>query len=149
MHWFEPISDWFRSHDAIVWWLVALSAGMFLLTPVAAAWYVTRLPKDAFARRRRRSDMPWWQRHPLLGPLIVIAKNLLGTALVVAGVVMLVVPGQGALTIAVGLLLVDFPGKRRLERWLATRKNVWRSLNWLRKKAGREPLERPEQEIGR
>jgi hypothetical protein len=62
---------------------------------------------------------------------------------VVAGLVMLVVPGQGLLTLAVGLMLMDFPGKFRLERWLATRGPVWRSLNWLRKRARRPPLERP------
>jgi hypothetical protein len=56
---------------------------------------------------------------------------------------MLLVPGQGLLTIAVGLMLVDFPGKFRFERWLAVRPPVWRSINWLRKRAGRGPLERP------
>ena len=44
---------------------------------------------------------------------------------------MLVAPGQGLLTMVVGLLLVDFPGKYRLERWLVTRQQVWRSINWL------------------
>jgi hypothetical protein len=144
MPWLESLSEWFRSHDAVMWWLVAISAAMFVLTPIAVAWYVTRLPKDAFAKRRRRRDTPWWQTHAVLGPLIVVAKNLLGIALLLAGLVMLVVPGQGALTIAVGLLLVDFPGKRRLERWLATRTTVWRSLNWLRKKAGRVPFQPPD-----
>jgi hypothetical protein len=56
---------------------------------------------------------------------------------------MLIVPGQGMLTIAVGLVLTNFPGKFRLERWIATRRSVWRSINWLRRRAGREPLERP------
>jgi hypothetical protein len=53
------------------------------------------------------------------------------------------VPGQGLLTIAVGLILLDFPGKFRLERWLATRRSVWRSLNWLRRRAGSKPLQMP------
>jgi hypothetical protein len=64
--------------------------------------------------------------------------------LVVAGLVMLVVPGQGLLTIVVGLMLLDFPGKYRLERWLATRPKVWQSINWLRRRAGYEELQRPE-----
>jgi hypothetical protein len=53
---------------------------------------------------------------------------------------MLIVPGQGLLTIAVALILLDFPGRFRLERWLATRPAVWRSLNWLRKRAGHKPF---------
>jgi hypothetical protein len=56
---------------------------------------------------------------------------------------MLVVPGQGLLSIAVALIVLDFPGKFRLERWLATRPPVWRSLNWLRKRFDRPPLEIP------
>jgi hypothetical protein len=40
-------------------------------------------------------------------------------------------------------MLLDFPGKYRLERWLATRRAVWRSINWLRRRAGREPLQQP------
>ena len=56
---------------------------------------------------------------------------------------MLVTPGQGVLTIVVGMLLFDFPGKFRLERWLVTRPTVWRSINWLRERAGREPSQTP------
>jgi hypothetical protein len=73
----------------------------------------------------------------------LVGKNLLGAVLIVAGLLMLVVPGQGLLTIAVGLALTDFPGKFRLERWIVKRPSVWRTINWLRRRAGREPLERP------
>jgi len=72
-----------------------------------------------------------------------IGKNLLGVLLVIAGLAMLVMPGQGLLTIVAGVLLIDFPGKYCLERWLVTRKTVWRSINWLRKRAGRKPLLSP------
>ena len=61
------------------------------------------------------------------------------------GIAMLVLPGQGLLTIVVGIVLLNFPGKYRLERWLATRSPVWRSLNWLRRRAGRPELQRPEE----
>ncbi len=64
--------------------------------------------------------------------------------LVLAGIAMLVLPGQGVLTIVVGLVLMNFPGKYRLERWMATRRPIWKSLNWLRRKARRPELERPE-----
>jgi hypothetical protein len=73
----------------------------------------------------------------------LIAKSTLGAILVIAGVLMLVAPGQGLLTIAAGLMLLEFPGKYRLERWLATRRQVWSSMNWLRRRAGREQLSRP------
>jgi hypothetical protein len=115
---------------------------LVLLTPIALAWAVIQLPVDYFTAKRRR-PLGSWARHPLLRALLVVAKNLLGLLLLVAGVVMLIVPGQGLLSIAVALVLLDFPGKFRLERWLATRKAVWRSLNWLRKRAGHEALKKP------
>jgi hypothetical protein len=56
------------------------------------------------------------------------------------GVAMLVLPGQGVLTIITGLLLLDFPGKYRFERWLVRRGPVLRGVNWLRDRAGRQAL---------
>lgn len=134
---------WAKSHDAVLWWLFAASVAMFLLTPLVVGWLAVRLPADYFTTRRRR-PAEWWQRLPTLRPVVLIAKNLVGIVLVLAGLVMLVVPGQGLLTIVVGLILLDFPGKYRLERWLATRRPVWQSINWLRRRAGRDVFERPE-----
>ena len=53
---------------------------------------------------------------------------------------MLFIPGQGLLTIAIGLLLVDFPGKYRLERWLISRRPIIRVVNWMRRRAGRTEI---------
>jgi hypothetical protein len=54
---------------------------------------------------------------------------------------MLVLPGQGLITLFVGFFLIDFPGKYRFEKWLIRRKAVHRPINWLRRKSGREALE--------
>ena len=70
-------------------------------------------------------------------------KNLLGALLVVLGLVMLVTPGQGLLTLLAGLLLMNFPGKYRLECWVVLRPGVLRALNWLRGRGGQPPFERP------
>jgi hypothetical protein len=131
-----------EEYQAILWWSFAASVALFVLTPLAVLWIVVRLPVDYFAAKRRPRD-----EGPLpsgLRPVVIVVKNLVGALLVVAGLVMLVVPGQGLLTIVVGLMLLDFPGKYRLERWLATRSQVWRSINWLRRRAGHEELQRPE-----
>jgi hypothetical protein len=142
MDWLKRLLDGANSHDVLLWWLFAVSVGMFLLSPLVVGWLVVRLPGDYFTARRR-SRHAYWQHHAVLRPAVLILKNLLGIVLFLAGLVMLLVPGQGLLTMAVGLMLVDFPGKFRLERWLATRQPVWRSINWLRKRAGREPLKWP------
>lgn len=98
---------------------------------------VVRIPADYFSTERR----------PPAGPVgvrlaIAILKNLAGVALVLVGIVLSVpgIPGQGILTILVGLMLTDLPGMRRLERTLARRRRVRRALDRIRAKFGREPL---------
>jgi hypothetical protein len=143
MEWIAPIMDWVKSHQSMMWWIFAASLAVSLLVPVAVGWAVVQLPADYFApKKRRRSSV--WEEHAVLRPLYLIAKNLLGFTLIVAGIAMLVLPGQGLLTIVIGIILMNFPGKFRLERWLATRRPVWGSLNWLRRKARRPELQRPE-----
>jgi hypothetical protein len=115
---------------------------MLILTPLAVAWMLVRLPKDYFTKNERRA-LESWNEMPAVRYILLAVKNVLGVAIIVAGVIMLLVPGQGLLTIAVGLILTDFPGKFQLQRWIVKRPSVWRSINWLRKRAKREPLLRP------
>lgn len=129
----------------MVGWLFAVSLGLLVLSPVVVGWVVVRLPVDYFAADRRETGA-FLGDHPVWRPVMIVGKNLLGALLVVAGVLMLFVPGQGLLTIVMGVLLLDFPGKFRLERWLVTRRAVWRPINWLRKRAGREAFRRPKAE---
>jgi hypothetical protein len=70
------------------------------------------------------------------------AKNLLGVLVIALGVVLSLpgIPGQGILTILIGVLLLDIPGKRRLVRWLLRRPRLLKPLNRLRRWFGREPL---------
>jgi Putative transmembrane protein (PGPGW) len=142
MRYLEAAWDWSDLHDPLLWWLFAASLIMLLATPVLVGWMLVQLPADYFASPRRRTVALWERRHPWW-LAIVMAKNLIGIVLVLAGVVMLFTPGQGLLTIVLGILLVDFPGKHRLRRWLVTRPGVWRSINSLRERAGREPFQSP------
>jgi hypothetical protein len=145
MEWLGGLVEWAASYDVLLWWLFAASLALLLLTPLLVGWLVVRLPRDYFSAHRRR-PAPWLERYPSLRPVLLVGKNLLGLVLVLAGLVMLVVPGQGLLTLVVGVMLLDFPGKYRLEWWLATRPPVWRAINWLRKRAGHQPLEKPQAE---
>lgn len=70
-----------------------------------------------------------------------VARNVLGAGVVLAGVAMLVLPGQGILTVIAGLVLTDVPGKHRLLRWLVALPGVGSALQHLRARAGVEPLE--------
>ncbi len=136
------LTDWAKSNETLLWSLAAGSVALFLLTPVAVAWAIVRLPEDYFVSKRRQ-PLESWQHRPVLRSTLLVGKNVVGSVLIVAGVLMLLVPGQGLLTIVAGLILLDFPYKFLLERRLATQKHVWRSINWLRMRFGRPALERP------
>lgn len=89
---------------------------------------------------KRRYAMPKNATGRFLHFGLLVLKNVLGAIFLTLGVGMLVLPGQGLLTILIGLSLVDFPGKYRLERYLVTRSPVLRSLNWLRRRTGKPPF---------
>lgn len=139
--------DWIHDHPALVAWLSVLSVVMFLAGLVLTPWVITRLPADYFVRQSPPTSS-WRTRHPAVRVLLRIAKNAVGVALVLAGIAMLVLPGQGILTIIVGLLLLDLPGERRLEVWILERRPVKKAVDWLRKKAGRDPLLLPSRVSG-
>lgn len=123
-------------------WATGLSLAALVATAVGVPWVVARLPSDYFSRRRRSS---WRQNaaRPMLALAVSVGKNLLGSVLVLLGLLMLVTPGQGLLTLLIGLLLLNFPGKYRVERWLVRRRGVLRALNWLRRRRGQPPFEGP------
>jgi hypothetical protein len=134
---------WLQSHESLLAWLSAASVLMFVGSLSAIPWLVLRIPADYFLRQRHYADR-WKPRHPLLRIVFLAVKNSIGGLLLLAGIVMLVTPGQGVLTILVGLLFLDFPGKFALERRLVRMKPVQAAIAWMRAKAGRPPLELPE-----
>lgn len=122
-----------------IWWISGASLLSAAATLLTIPWVIARLPADYF-HHSHRENWRGSQRPPAIALVFGVVKNLVGAVLLVLGVVMLFIPGQGLLTILVGLLLMNFPGKYRLERWLVQRPGVLRSLNWLRKRHGRPPF---------
>lgn len=137
------ILEWIYSHKAVIWWLASSSIIIFLVTLIVVPWIVVRIPPDYFTRRKRRERSLFIFSHPVVQAIFTIIKNAFGLILVAAGIIMLFTPGQGLFTMLVGLMLMNFPGKYQLEKWLITRDNVSRSINWLRRRAGRDPLKLP------
>jgi hypothetical protein len=125
-----------------IWWITGASLLTALLALLAIPWVVTRLPADYFYHREREV----WQQtggEPFLALLLGLLKNIVGGILLALGLLMLFTPGQGVLTILIGLMLMNFPGKYRLEIWLVRRPGVLRSLNWLRARRGAPPFRLP------
>ena len=127
---------WLQGNTALLWWLFVLSIGSFVLVLLLLPVIVVRLEPDYFLASRRELTA----RGGLGKLLLRIGKNLLGFVFLLAGIAMLVLPGQGLLTILIGLLMLEFPGKRALERRLVARPAILDFLNRMRQKRGRPPL---------
>jgi len=134
--------QWVLDHQVLFETLGLVSLGLIVVSLVGFPLVVVNLPRDYFVRERR-DPAHQTRRHPVLWAALSVAKNILGFVLVVAGIAMLVLPGQGMLTILVGLAVSNFPGKFRLERRLVSRPAVGRALNRIRRLAGRPELEIP------
>ena len=100
---------------------------------------VARIPKDYFAALEPPPSR-FARQHPLVRLTLRVLRNLLGLVLILLGVALLLLPGQGLLTILVGMLLVEGPGKRRLELFVVRRRGIRRAIDWIRRRAGRPPL---------
>ena len=112
--------DWIREHHVLLSCLFGASVLMFVGSLIAVPWLVVHIPADYFLRRRRLLDR-WQPRHARLRVVLLIAKNAIGVVLLLAGAAMLILPGQGLLTILAGLMVLDFPGKFAIETWLVQR----------------------------
>lgn len=131
--------EWFQSNETLLWWIAVVSALTFVGTLALMPVLVARIPTDYFAHERR--DPSWRQdQHPAVRAALVVAKNALGVVLVAAGLAMLFLPGQGLVTMLIGIMLMNFPGKYRLERMIISQPPVLRAVNWLRARTGREAL---------
>jgi hypothetical protein len=152
MEWFWDGVRWLESLSWVQWLqslnlyeALAFSVGLFVLGVVGSllfvSWVVVRLPTTYFCDKCPPAF--WAEKHPLLRILGLVVKNLIGVILILIGIVLSLpgVPGQGILTILIGVMLVDFPGKRRLERWMVSWPIVLRGLNHLRARRGKPPLE--------
>ena len=99
---------------------------------------VVRIPENYFSSHNQHDFLPnssWFTRWGA-----VVAKNIAGAILVAAGILMLIGPGQGILTILIGLILMDIPGKRPLEARLIKRPIVLAAVNNFRAKYNKPPL---------
>jgi hypothetical protein len=129
---------------SITWQSVLVGVLLFLVSFALSLAIVSvimiKIPADYFRKGRPRNL--WSDRHPAVRFLGIVAKNVLGVLLVALGIVMSIpgVPGQGILTILLGIMLLDFPGKSNLEHKLVSRPQVLKAINKLRHRFGKLSL---------
>lgn len=133
------MEKWAGDWETLLWWLAMVSILMFAGSLVAIPFFARRIPEDYFLSPKRSKTR--WSTWPIyLQWLFIICKNVLGLILVLAGIAMLVLPGQGLLTIFVGLVLMNFPGKFTLERRIIHYAPIFRAINWIRQRQNIPPL---------
>ncbi len=127
------------SHSQIAFGVILFLVSLLVTSAIVTA-FILWIPPDHFVAEKR--GLQRRIASPVLRVAVLIGKNLLGVLLVVVGIVLSVpgVPGQGVLTILVGILLLDIPGKRRFELALVRRAPLRRVINKLRARFNRAPL---------
>lgn len=138
------IREWLHVHQHLLQLLASCSLIMLAITLVAIPVVVMNLPEDYFAASQRRSTHRPLRFNPLYAGLVIV-KNLLGVVVILAGLALLMLPGQGVITILIGLALTNFPGKFAIERWIVRQPGVSTTLNWIRTKGGKPPFAAPPQ----
>lgn len=126
------------------WEQILIGVGMFIVSFVisllAVGLVMVKIPADYFSPNYEPKFLPgkpWVIRWSA-----VIIKNLVGIVLIVVGILLSLpgVPGQGILTILLGLIMLDIPGKRPLEARIIKRPSVLSAVNGLRARWDKPPL---------
>ena len=138
-HLFEVVVHFLKRGG--LWWGVGISVAAAILTLVLATVIVVGWPADRF--KGEGPTEVGLHRHVIIRALALVAKNLAGAVLVALGLIMALpgVPGQGLLTMLIGLTLLSFPGKRRMERRFVRIPALLGAINRLRRRFARPPLE--------
>lgn len=130
------IQQWI-SADMLIGLTVASIIG-FIGSLVAIPWILIRLPSDYFDIRVPRHWMK--DHHPVLRTIGLIIKNIAGGIFLIAGFLMLFLPGQGLLTMLIGISFMDFPNKRKLEARIVGQPVFLKAINAMRQKFNKLPL---------
>ncbi len=131
--------NWIAGNGALLALLGGLSLLTFFGTIISLPLIIMAIPEDYFIDDSKTAAA-FTANHPLLRLVFHLLKNSLGIIFILAGFIMLFIPGQGLLTIFIGLTLLDFPGKRRLELKLIRYPRIHRAIDWIRRKGQKKPL---------
>jgi hypothetical protein len=139
---FDLLSDFV---SALTWNKVLVGVLIFLVSFLVNLGIVSiilvKLPADYFSTKRETKF--WHGPRPAIHAAKVIGKNIAGILLVALGIVLSLpgVPGQGLLTVLLGIMLLDFPGRHRLEQKLLSKPSIVNTINRLRERFGKPPLQ--------
>ena len=115
------------------------SIAILVISAFSIGYFIKKIPHDYFLNDTRAMSH-YKNRNPIFWIITLALKNIIGYCLIMGGILMLVLPGQGLLTILVGLMLSDYPGKFKLEKRIIKTNLVLKTINWYRTKSNIPPL---------
>ncbi|CAB9540723.1 hypothetical protein [uncultured Gammaproteobacteria bacterium] len=132
------INSVFAEYEDLLITVGVISAVVFVVSLLAMPFLLSKIPVDYFVQNKQYKV----EIKGVSGLLIVAIKTIVGLVLLLAGIIMLVTPGQGIISILLGLFLLEFPGKRKLELKFINHEPTFKTLNWLRSKVNHPPFKR-------
>lgn len=137
--------DWLTHFwQSISWNQILIGGGLFLASLIlsfgAIVLVMVKIPANYFSPNYELDFLPKTHWTVKWGALIL--KNILGVLLILLGIILSLpgIPGQGLLTILLGLIMLDIPGKRPLEAKIIQRPAILAAINNLRARFKRPPL---------
>tara|TARA_Y100001970_G_scaffold31070_1_gene38562 strand:+ start:1719 stop:2144 length:426 start_codon:yes stop_codon:yes gene_type:complete len=133
----DTLYQFITNYKKFIFWLGSISAVIFVFSLLSIKWLVALIPSDYFIKKE---DSKFKKKYPFLWFLSLIIKNIFGYSLIIGGIFMLILPGQGVFTIMIGLMLSNYPGKYAIEKKFIAIPSVLKGINWLRKKSNQPPI---------
>lgn len=133
----ENIKTLLDNYYDFFFWLGVVSSIIFLISLLSIRWLVCMIPSDYFIKKEQSK---FKSNYPVAWIISSIIKNIFGYVLIFGGILMLVLPGQGLITIFIGLMLSSYPGKYKIEKKIIAIPRIFKTINWLRKKSDEPPL---------
>ena len=133
----ESITEFVSNYKTYILWLATISLFVFIFSLVSIKWLVALIPTDYFVKKNISESK---KSYSLLWLMSIIVKNIIGYTLILGGILMLVLPGQGLFTILMGLILSNYPGKYTIEKKFISIPSILKTVNWLRKKSNKPRL---------
>ena len=109
----ESITEFVSSYKVYILWLATISLFVFIFSLISIKWLVALIPTNYFIKKNMVKSK---KSYSFIWLISIIVKNLIGYTLILGGLLMLVLPGQGLFTILMGLVLSNYPGKYNIER---------------------------------
>ena len=129
--------EYTNTYKNFIFWISLVSLTIFIISILSIRWLVLLIPENYF-KEKKNSILK--EKYFFYWVAFKFIKNSLGYLLIIGGILMLVLPGQGILTIFIGMILSDYPGKYNIEKKIIQSSIILRTINSIRKKSGKKSL---------